>query len=248
MFLIPFFAVLFPIFIGQRYGLYRTKKSERLQRGSVASIVAAAISLLAFMLAFTFQIAANKYMERKELFIEEITNIRTTYLRAGLVPEPFRSHTRKLLIEYVDLRVELVKDLSRIDKALFRSQQILDTFWNYAETLAAQDRSSEAYSLYTASVNDLVNNYNQRITATLEYRIPAPVFWVLFIITIFSGYMLGYQFGVSGGLNRTLSVMLATIFAVVMFLILALDRSESRLIKLNQKPMINLQQQLHEKQ
>ena len=247
MFLIPLLSVLVPVLIGQRYGIYRSKKSADTQHAPIGSVVAAAFGLLAFMLAFTFQIAANRFDKRKELLLDEITNIRTTYLRAGLIPEPFRSHTRKLLVEYVDLRVEVAKDLSKLGNAMSRSQQVLDTFWNYAETLAAQDRSSEAYSLFTASVNDLIDNYNHRVTWTLQYRIPAAVLWVLFIIAFFSMLALGYQFGISGKGSFGINLLLAVIFAVVMFLILILDRPEMGLIKLNQKPMLALQQQLHGK-
>jgi hypothetical protein len=84
MFFIPLLVVLTPIIIGQRYGIWRSKKSENLQNASVGSVVGAAFGLLAFMLAFTFQIAASRYNERKELLLEEVTNIRTTWLRAGV--------------------------------------------------------------------------------------------------------------------------------------------------------------------
>jgi len=60
MFLIPFLIVLIPVLIGQRYGIWRIKNSENLQNAPVGSVVGAAFGLLAFMLAFTFQIAAGR--------------------------------------------------------------------------------------------------------------------------------------------------------------------------------------------
>lgn len=248
MFLIPLLVVLIPIFIGQRYGMFRAKKSEELQHTPVGAAVGAAFGLLAFMLAFTFQIAANRYDARKELLLDEVTNIRTAYLRAGLIPEPFRSETRKQLVEYVDLRVELSKDQAKLATAMARSQQILDTFWNYSEKLGELDRSSENYALYISSVNDLVDNYNQRITMTLEYRIPVAILWVLFVIAFLSMLALGYQFGISGKGSFRINLLLAIVFTVVMFLILSLDRPEIGIAKLNQKPMFTLQHQLQEMQ
>jgi hypothetical protein len=41
----------------------------------------------------------------KIALLEEVTNIRTTYLRAGLIDEPISSDTKKLLVDYVDQRV-----------------------------------------------------------------------------------------------------------------------------------------------
>ena len=248
MFLIPFISVLVPILLGQFYGNYRKKKSEEVPHAPVGAVVGAAFGLLAFMLAITFQITANRFDTRKELLLAEATNIRSTYLRAGLIPQPFRYNTKKLLVEYVDLRVAVANDRSKLNMALSRSQEIIDTLWRYTEILAEQDRSSEVYALYTTSVNDIVDAYNQRIAVGLQYRIPPAVLVVLFIISFFSMLVLGYQFGISGRGNFWLILLLSVIFAVVMFLILALDQPEKGLAGVNQKPMISLQQQLHSKQ
>jgi hypothetical protein len=247
MFLIPFIAVLVPILLGQRYGQYRKKKSEDVPHAPIGSVVGAAFGLLAFMLAITFQIAANRYDTRKQLLLEEVTNIRTSWLRAGLIPEPYRSNTKKFLVEYVDLRVDLANDFSKLNAGLSRSQQILDSLWKYTEALAEQDRSSEVYALYTTSVNDIINSYNQRVSVSLQYRIPPAVLFVLFIISFVSMFVLGYQFGISGKGNLRLIILLSVIFAIVMFLILALDQPEKGLATINQKPMFTLQQQLHGK-
>jgi hypothetical protein len=247
MFFIPLLSVLIPLLIGERYAIYRTKRSGQAPHGAIGIVASAALGLLAFMFAFTFQIATGRYSDRKELLLTEVTNIRTTYLRAGITPDPFRSAARKYLVEYVDLRVELAKDPSRLDQALSRSQQILDSLWSFAELLNTQDRSSEAYSLYASSVNDLVDNYNQRVTMALEYRIPGSVLITLFIITFFSMLILGYQIGISGKRGFWISLLLAIVFAMVMLLILALDRPDSGLARINQKPMFTLQKQLHEK-
>ena len=247
MFLIPFIAVLIPILLGQWYGIYRKKTTEEAQHAPVGSVVGAAFGLLAFMLAITFQIAANRYDTRKQLLLEDVTNIRTGYLRAGLIPEPYRSNTKKFLVEYVDMQVDLAHDLTKLNAGLSRAQQILDTLWKYTEALAEQDRSSEVYALYTTSVNDIINSYNQRVSVALQYRIPPAVLFVLFIISFVSMFLLGYQFGISGKGNLRLIILLSVIFAIVMFLILALDQPEKGLATINQKPMFTLQQQLHGK-
>ena len=245
MFVVPLFAVLIPIFIGQRYGVHRSKKTPETESGPVSTIVSAALGLLAFLLAFTFQIAVSRYADRKEMLINEVTTIRTAYLRSGLVPEPFLTDTREFLIEYTDLRVELAKDISKLDRSMVRTEQILDTLWKYSERIAEQDRSSEAYSLYISSVNDLVEQYNKRVTVSLEYRIPVSVLYTLCVITFLSMFTLGYQMGLSGRGSLKLSILLAIIFATIIFLILALDRPELGLTKFNQKPVLKLQQQLH---
>lgn len=249
MFLFPFICVLLPIIAGQRYGLYTKKKTGKISESPVGSVVGASLGLLAFMLAFTFQIVDNRYNSRKELLLDEVTTIRTTYLQSGLIPEPYRTSSRKFLIEYVDLRVAFIKDISpqKLENLEIGSQIILDLLWDYSETLASQDRSSEAYSLYTSSVNELNEIYNKRVTFSFEYRIPSAILWVLFIVTFASMFLLGFQFGISGKRDNLLTVFISIIFASVMFLILALDRPETGLVRLNQTPIITLYKQLHEK-
>jgi ABC-type multidrug transport system fused ATPase/permease subunit len=245
MFIIPFLVVLIPIIAGQYYGLYQSKNSATLKSDSISSAITAAFGLLAFMLALTFQIVANRYEARKGLLLDEVTNIRTTYLRAELIPEPMRSDTKNLLIEYTGLRVSLADKTKDLGFVMSHSEEILRLLWKNTEKLAEQDRSSEVYSLFTSSVNDLVDNYNQRITMTLEYRLPIEILWVLFIIAFLSMLAQGYQFGITGKGSLWVNLLLAVTFALVMFLILALDRPEKGLIRLEQGPIYTLQNQLN---
>jgi len=244
MFLVPFIVVIIPIIIGQKYGIFHIKKFPGINDAPVGAVVGAAFGLLAFMVAFVFQISSNRYDTRKSLLLEEITNIRTTYLRAELLKEPVNSKTRNLLVEYVDIRANIGKDTAKLNHLMDRSQEILDTIWSYTVALNEEDRSSETYSLFTTSVNDLIDNYNQRITMTFEYRIPSVVLWIILIIAFCAMLALGYQFGISGRGNLGINMLLAVMFSVVMFLIISLDRPETGLARLNQKPLITLQKQL----
>ncbi|NEU09565.1 hypothetical protein GZH53_14660 [Flavihumibacter sp. R14] len=247
MFVIPLLAVIVPMIIGQRYGMYHRRHRAEIQHTAIESVVATSNALLAFMLAFTFQISANRYETRKELLLEEVKNIRMVYLRAGLIPEPYRSGTRKHLVEYVDLIVGLSNDRSKLREVIRRNREILDTLWTYAEALAVKNGGSEAYALYTSALNELVYANYKRLSMVLVYRIPVAVLWGLLIIGVISMLILGYQFGVSGRGNLTINFMLATIFAVVMFLILDLDRPEVGVTQVDQKPLLTLQTELRDK-
>ena len=248
MFLLPLAAVIIPILMGQWLGLNHRKKDLEIENIPIQTVVSAAFALLAFMVAFTFQIAATRYDARKSMLMKEVKDIRTGYLRSGLIPEPYRSLTRKHLVKYVDIRVELLNDLSRLNQALGSSQTILDTLWSYAEVLAAKDRSSEVFALYTTTINDIIDSYDARVTLAIVYRIPRAILWVLFIIGFLSMFVIGYQFGVSGKGSFSMNLLLGVTFAVVMFLIYALDRPETGLVPVNQVPLMNLHKQLHERQ
>src|SRR5438477_2003363 len=93
---VPYWA-LFPLALlfawvalegGYRLGRWRHARSEDEKDAPVGAMVAAILGLLAFMLAFTFSLAALRFDARRETVLEEANAIGTTYLRAKLLPEP----------------------------------------------------------------------------------------------------------------------------------------------------------------
>src|SRR5262245_50288384 len=91
---------------GFRVAGYRQKHSRDEPPASVGPIVAPILGLLAFMLAFTFGMAGSRFEARRQVVLTEANAIGTTYLRAGLLPEPMRTEVQGLLRQYVDTRLE----------------------------------------------------------------------------------------------------------------------------------------------
>lgn len=107
------------------YRLGKTKLRDSIARpdSGVGAIVAATLALLAFLLAFVVGFAANIFNERRELVIDEANAIRTAYLRAGYLDEPYRTESRELLREYVDRRLA-AREPEKREMAITRSEQI----------------------------------------------------------------------------------------------------------------------------
>jgi len=246
MFLLPLLFVLITIYIGQRYGIRMVKKSPELFTTTVSPVVSIVIGLLTFLLGFTFQIASGHYDARKALILEEVSNIRATYLRAELLQEPISIDSRKLLCEYVDLWVELAKDPEKIDFAISRSQEILNMMWEGLRIIPNQERNTIDIGNYSIALTNLTSSFNKRISLFVESRIPFAVLLILYAVSFLSMIALGYQFGISGKGGFKVNLLLSMIFAMVIFLILALDHPETRLVKMNQKAIKTLQNELHE--
>src|SRR6187549_1664121 len=100
--------VLISIEGGYRLGNYRRSRSNTEKEAPVGAMVGATLGLLAFMLAFTFGMAASRFDTRKQLVLEEANAIGTTYLRAAMLPEK-RDEIRDLLRSYVDTRLAAVE-------------------------------------------------------------------------------------------------------------------------------------------
>ena len=68
-------------------------------------MVGATLGLLAFLLAFTFGIAADAFHARKVALAEEADAIRMTHLLTSVIPDAQGAEIRTVLREYVDERL-----------------------------------------------------------------------------------------------------------------------------------------------
>lgn len=243
--LVTFVLIVLPVHLGSRVGRYFNQRSPAADDSPLGSVVGAALGLLAFMLAFTFQLAANRYDSRKDFLLDEVVAIRTTYLRAGLLNDVDKIPIQSLIREYVDLRILLNADMTQLPIVINHSKDIQDSLWIHAMALTRQDRDSEIYALFISSLNELIDAHNRRAVINLQYRIPKIVLIVLYFIAFFSMLILGFQFGVSGNRHRMPIVFsLAVIFSAVMWLIFALDDPKLGIIRLNQEQVYELRQEL----
>jgi len=234
---------LVSIRVGFRAGVYRRQRAEEAE-GPVGSVVGAMLGLLAFILAFTFGIASSRFDTRKHLVLEEVNAIETAYLRAGLLPEPQRTESRRLLRQYVDQRAEFSKDPVKLAQGLAESEAVQAQLWSIAAPLARTDLNSDIGALYIESLNHVIDLHTARVTVGLQYRVP-PVVWIgLLLVTMLSMAGVGYQFGVVGRTSFLIHLVLALTFSAVVYLIADLDRPLHGLLQVSQRPMIELRDRL----
>src|SRR3954464_6000220 len=90
--------------IGYRWA--RSRRQNRVEKEApIGAMAAATLGLLAFLLAFTFQIAEDAYHARKVVVVQEASAIRLTYLLSGVAAPAQRSEIQTVLRQYVDERL-----------------------------------------------------------------------------------------------------------------------------------------------
>lgn len=248
VFFLTVVIVLISIWLGTVLGNLRRRQPEHEAEAPLGTITGATLGLLAFMLAFTFGIAAERLNTRKQLLLDEVNTIQTAYMRAGLLLEPHRSETRKLILEYINIRAdfaeqETVKQLKILSETISRAEAIQNRLWSHAVALAEKDRSSEIDALFISSINELIALHNSRITV-FRYHIPTTIWHVLYFITILTMLIVGYQAGMAGKSSLKIGIVLALTFSVVVFLIADLDRASEGSLQVSQGPMLELQKKL----
>ena len=92
---------------GFRIGKYNTSHREQARKSQLNTILGGSIALVAFLLAITFNMAGSRFNDRKELVLDEAIAVETAYLRAKLLPEPFRTEFQDLLHKYVNVRAQI---------------------------------------------------------------------------------------------------------------------------------------------
>jgi hypothetical protein len=105
LFIVILLVVLLSVEFGYRLGKYRRSRREEEKEAPLGTMVAATLGLLAFILAFTFGLAAQRFDTRRQVLLDEANAIGTTYLRAGMLPERGQE-VRDLLRTYVATRLD----------------------------------------------------------------------------------------------------------------------------------------------
>ncbi len=240
LFLFSFFLFLLSIEGGYRLARFRQNRSpeEKETAVPVGAIVGALLSLLAFMQAFTFGMAASRFEERRQALNAEANAIRTTYLRAALLPEPITTDTRNLLREYVDTRLKGSR-IETIDEAIAKSREMHGRLWLEAVTAGEKGKPPLA-GLFIQSINEVIDLHAKRVTAGLRARVPGIIWIVLYVLAVLGMSALGFQGGLAGK-RRTIAVFIViSAFSTVLVLIADLDRPGDGLFRINQENMIEV--------
>lgn len=228
---------------GRRLGWKHRAEASQKAEAPLSATVAAIMGLSAFMLAFTFGVAAGLFQERISLVVDEAADIEKVYLRAGYLEEPHRSEIRKLVREYLQVRTANWTSRDDVKKDVERSEEIQNKLWAHGEELAKQNMNSEMISLFIESLNDMFDIHVKRV-AWGFIRLPDVIWVTLYLLTILSIGVMGYHAGLDESKNQAAHLILIVAFACVIVLIHDLDRPLEGFLNVNQRPLIELQRKL----
>ncbi|MCJ7766398.1 MAG: hypothetical protein MUP09_10715, partial [Thiovulaceae bacterium] len=169
--------------------------SERAVSNNLAPMVGGLLAMLAFVLAFTFSLAATQNNLRKQYVIDEANVLGTAYLRADLLEEQYKTEMKHLLKEYVDVRLEaVVGGKTGMKKAVARSEELHTLLWVQASTAALATPGGNS-SLVVRSINEVIDLHTKRIAAGFSDRIPSAIWLALFAISGLTMITMGVQAG-----------------------------------------------------
>jgi hypothetical protein len=229
---------------GYRLGEWRAKNGSTEPAAPLGTIVASILGLLAFMLAFTFNVALTRFDDRRAAVLQEANAIGTTYLRADFFDEPQKAQIKRYLRAYVQLRSQGFGTRENTNVVISESLTIQNKLWPLAADLARENKNSPIVALFISSLNEVIDMHSKRVTLGLHARVPVSVWIVLLTVSVFSMVSVGYYCGIAGNRSWAETIIMISTFALVILLVADLDRPYEGLIKTNQQPMIDLNKQL----
>jgi membrane protein YdbS with pleckstrin-like domain len=237
-------VVLLAVFeVGFRIGRWWQERTPDETEGPTGVLVGSLLALMAFLLAVTMGMAADRFDTRRGLVLDEANAISTTYLRAGYLPQPYAAQSQALLREYVPLRVN-VADRQQLATNFARSTELHAELWAIAEDLARTTPDSVVLGLYIDSLNETIDLHSTRATAIIYARVPETVLFVLIIGAALTMGMVGYSAGLTRRRSPLGAVVLVVVLAAVLTLVVDLDRPRDGFLQVNQQPLLDLQKQL----
>lgn len=232
--------------VGYRIGRIGRRAAPHTDEGPLGAMVGATMGLLAFLLGFTFSAAASRFESRRILVLDEANAIGTTYLRTDFLIEPHRAEVRKLLREYVDVRLN--EGGRSVDEAIRESETLQVRLWKHAAAVGDKNRNSIVVGLFVQSLNEVIDLHAKRVMIGMRSRLPNVIWTVLYIITALGLAALGYLAGLSGA-NRSWPMWtLCLAIATVMSLIADLDRPQQGFLKVSQRPLVDVRNSMTEPQ
>ena len=246
--LILWLAMMLAAELGYFAGFRSHPHFESAAKDHFGAIKNALLGLLALLLAFSFGMSAQRYDARRQLVMQDALPLNALYLRSSLLPDPQRAQFKKMLARYVDLRTEkrLVEGTlspDQLTQAIAESDAVYAQMWTLIQTLAQHEPPTPAANDMFPQRNEASDMQAKRVQAYIS-SVPDPVIWLLLTAAVTAMTAIGY----SGGLIKHRGILARFLYAFVLcatiFVILQMDQSTHSLLRIDQRPMLHLQQTL----
>lgn len=231
--------------VGFRVGRWWQDRMPGEQEGPTGVLVGALLGLMAFMLAITMGMAADRFDARRGLVLAEANAIGKAYQQADYLPPADASRMKEMLREYLPLRIA-TNDREQVVANVRASSELHRQMWTITAEVASTGWSPDLISSLGESLTDIVSLNETRVVAGLYARVPETIVLLLLAGSALSLAMVGY----SAGLTRRRSVLSAVVLIValgaVLALVIDLDRPQEGFLQVSQQALLDVQQWIGE--
>lgn len=229
---------------GRRLGQRRMQRDPEGARSGLAAVEGALFGLFGLLVAFTFNGAASRFDQRRDLIVAEANALGTAWSRLDLVPEDSQPALRELYRQYLDSRLAIyraVPDMDAVSVALGRSREIQAKAWEAVIQVCRREEGRGLMMLLLPPLNEAFDLSTTRTAATLAHP-PAVIFLMLFILALGCATLAGYA--MAPGRERSWTHMLgfALITGITVYVIVDLEFPRLGFIRVDaaDRPLLEL--------
>ena len=192
----------------------------------------ALLGVVGLILAFGLSLAVSRYEHRREVIVDEANTIGTTYLRAQTLPEPIRTRSLTLLVDYTERALRLSKTIPGSDEAkaaIEAEDKLQRRLWALGGQALDAEPVASAPRLYIETLNEMIDAQSTRVAA-LNNQVPIAVFVLELLGAALALGLLAAYLAILG--RGVLAVALASLLVSFLLLVIAdLDRPTRGMIR-----------------
>jgi hypothetical protein len=200
------------------------------------------LGLLALMLGFSFGLSLSGHEARIMEVVDEANAIQRADLRGRMLQEPYASEVKGLLKEYTILRIAHRADSLNSPAMIVdirNTLEVREKLWRVTMAAEAANPQLATTTMFVEALNNMIDTFAKRLAAERN-RVPPPIFFMLQTIAMMALAFLSYGAQLGGTYSRAAVWIVAATFGLIISLIFDLDNGRTGLIKVSQRPLLDL--------
>jgi hypothetical protein len=223
-------------------GFWLSGRRSGVEKSDQAHVLSAILALLGLLVGFTFSFVVGRHETRRNLIVDEANAIGSEYLRAQMLPEPYRTRMAGTLREYADARLALAaagENSAAVARANALADSLQREMWAMTVEAIPEVQPPAIASLEAAGMNTLIDIAASRHAAAAA-RLPTIALAFLVLYAAVAATLLGFVSGSGRYRSRVGSDVLLLLLSLTLALILDLDRPYRGTLRVSQQPLIDL--------
>jgi hypothetical protein len=220
--------------IGRRIGIAHLAAWGPEALSGTAAIDGAVFGLLALLLGFSFNSAANRFDRRRQLLAEAANSADSAWQRIDLLPADQQAALRPLFSAYLDVVLASTRKHAGVDPSRQPAavRQVQDTMWSTAISMCTSPRGEPARMLLLPSLSEMFGAVDR---GRMMRRIhpPMAIVLTLSLTELAAALFAGYSIANTPTRNWFHIIAFATAIAVVTFVIIDLEHPRLGLVRVD---------------
>lgn len=231
---------------GYRIGKRRQGRAGDVGREHFAAVLGAILGLVALLLGFTFSMSTQRYETRRQLVVADANALNAVFLQSSMMPEPERIAFKRLLRQYIDMRMDktlLSAEITREEFAriIRQTDELHRQMWEKVRAMAQVRPAMAGMDTMLTLLGNAQATNRERIFAYLG-RVPVTIILLILGSVILAMCAVGFSEGLGPCRGTTARILLMLLLGGTVFIVLDLEQQRHGFTRIDPRPMQQVQE------